>query len=73
MQAQYNKMLPSQAERVFPAGSIASAGQEMVGFRGLRVRPNPSIERTRTGRPLQALILFWALRALPVQAAHVKR
>ena len=25
-------------------------------------RPNPSVERTRTGRPLQALISFWALR-----------
>ena len=35
--------------------------------------PNPSIERTRTGRALQALISFWALRALPAQAAHVKR
>ena len=38
-----------------------------------RARPNPSIERTRTGRALQALISFWALRALPARAAHVKR
>ena len=35
--------------------------------------PNPSIERTRTGRALQAFISFWALRALPARAAHVKR
>ena len=35
--------------------------------------PNPAIERTRTGRALQALISFWALRALPAQAAHGKR
>ena len=35
--------------------------------------PNPSIERTRTGRALQALILFWALRVLPVRAAHLNR
>ena len=35
--------------------------------------PNPSIERTRTGRQLQAFISFWALRRLPVRAAHVKR
>ena len=34
---------------------------------------NPSIERTRTGIALQALISFWALRTLPVRAAHVKR
>ena len=32
-----------------------------------------SIERTRSGRALQAPISFWALRALPVRAAHVKR
>ena len=37
------------------------------------VLPNPSIERTRTGMALQALISFWALRALPARAAHVKR
>ena len=35
--------------------------------------PNPSIERTRTGMALQALISFWALRALPERGAHVKR
>ena len=35
--------------------------------------PNPSIERTSTGKPLQALISFWALRGLPARAAHVKR
>ena len=38
-----------------------------------RATPNPSIERTRTGRQLQAFISFWALRRLPVRAAHVKR
>ena len=36
-------------------------------------RPNPFIERTRTGMALQALISFWALRALSARAAHVKR
>ena len=35
--------------------------------------PNPSIERTHNGRRLQALTSFWALRALPARAAHVKR
>ena len=34
--------------------------------------PNPSIERTRAGMALQALISFCALRALPARAAHVK-
>ena len=31
------------------------------------------IERTRTGMARKALISFWALRALPARAAHVKR
>ena len=34
---------------------------------------NPSFERTRSGRPLQALISFWALRGLPPRAAQLKR
>ena len=35
--------------------------------------PNPSFERTHHGRPLQAFISFWALRAVPERSAHVKR
>jgi hypothetical protein len=35
--------------------------------------PNPSFERTHNGRPLQALISFWALRVLPSRAAQLKR
>ena len=38
-----------------------------------RVRPNPSFEPTRSGRPLQAFISFSALRALPPRAAQLKR
>ena len=38
-----------------------------------RVRPNPSIERTRNGRAHLAFISFWAKRALPLRSAHVKR
>ena len=38
-----------------------------------RARPNPSIERTRNGRPHLAFISFWAKRVLPLRAAHVKR
>ena len=35
--------------------------------------PNPSIERTRSGRLLQAIISFLAFRSPPPRAAHVKR
>ncbi len=35
--------------------------------------PNPSIERTRNGMPRLAFISFWAMRVLPLRAAHVKR
>jgi len=31
--------------------------------------PNPSLKRTRTGMPLQALISFWAFHAMPARAA----
>ena len=37
------------------------------------MKSNPSIERTRGGSAGLALISFWALRAVPVPAAHVKR
>ena len=37
------------------------------------VTPNPSIERTHNGMPRMALISFWAMHALPLCAAHVKR
>ncbi len=39
----------------------------------VRLRPNPSFERTRHGSPLQAFILFWALRVLPRRASQLKR
>ena len=32
-----------------------------------------SIERTRNGMPRMAFISFWAMRVLPLRAAHVKR
>ena len=35
--------------------------------------PNPSIERTRTGRPRYTASLLSVPRGLPVRAAHVKR
>ncbi len=38
-----------------------------------RAWPNPSIERTRNGRPHLAFISFWAKHVLPLRSAHVKR
>jgi hypothetical protein len=39
----------------------------------LRLAPNPTIERTRSGNVGLAFIFFWAKSALPPRAAHVKR
>ena len=36
-------------------------------------RANPSVKRTRNGRPLQAYIPFSALRVLPLRAAYLER
>ena len=35
--------------------------------------PNASLERTRPGMPLQALISYWTVRAMPGRAAQLKR
>ena len=48
-----------------------SHARRCVHAKGLRA--NPSFEPTRSGRPLQAFILFSALRALPPRAAQLKR
>ena len=48
-------------------------GKLVASRGGARLMPNPSIERARAGMALQALISFWALRALPARAANVKR
>ena len=57
-------------EELIPTTMLTSAPQFDAKKRGESI---PSIERTRVGRSLQALISFWALRALPTRAAHVKR
>jgi len=47
-----------------------------TGTRSSMVRlltPNPSVKRTRTGKPRMAFISFWAIRGLPVRAAYLKR
>ena len=46
--------------------------KEPMGI-GERMRPNPSFERTHTGKRQLAFISFWANRRLPVRAAQLKR
>lgn len=41
--------------------------------RHVRMAPNPSTERTRSGSAGLAFISFWAKPAPPPRAAHVKR
>ena len=55
----------------FVGQALLSHAWRCVHAKGLRA--NPSFEPTRSGRPLQAFISFWALRSLPLCAAHVKR
>ena len=52
----------------------ASAGGRAHAVRAFfKQRSNPSVERTRNGRPPLALISFWAKRVPPLRAAHLKR
>ena len=55
----------------FVGRSCLTTAQRFAQAKGLRA--NPSFERTRYGRPLQAFISFSALRALPPRAAQLKR
>ena len=69
MQERYAEFVPSHANLTFLPASVAIASKTKGGLRSLRVRPNPSIERTRSGSALQAFISFSALRTLPARAA----
>ena len=60
-----------KASVALPRGLRLKSG--MPPFPALTATPNHSIERTRSGRPLQAIISFLAFRSLPPLAAHVKR
>ena len=55
----------------FVGRSCLTTAQRFAQAKGLRA--NPSFEPTRSGRPLQAIIPFSALRALPPRAAQLKR
>ena len=55
----------------FVGQALLSHAWRCVHAKGLRA--NPSFEPTRSGRPLQAVISFSALRALPPRAAQLKR
>ena len=59
------------AIKTFFGQASLSYAWRCVHAKGLRA--NPSFERTRSGRPLQAFISFSALRALPPRAAQLKR
>ena len=73
MRERYRELFQCRRHSVFLPASAATFGQEKGELRSLRVRPNPFIERTRSGSALQAFISFSALRTLPARAAHVKR
>ena len=55
----------------FVGRSCLTTAQRFAQAKGLRA--NPSFERTRRGRPLQAFTSFWALRGLPQRASQLKR
>ena len=55
------------------AGALRFAALRAVGLSSTVRRPNPSIERTRNGRPRYTALLFSVPRGLPSQAAHGKR
>ena len=55
----------------FVGRSCLSSVWRCIQAKGLRA--NPSFERTRSGKPLQAFFSFSALRALPPPAAQLKR
>ena len=74
MQYEAQHIQPASASVCQPCCAFGQAvpTRPAGGFERRR-QPNHSIERTHTGIALQAFISFWALRALPVRAAHVKR
>ena len=66
---------PFAAPQGFPGGGLCSVtlgAAKGTSYSPPR-QPNQSLKRTRTGRPLQAFISFWALRVLPARAAQLKR
>ena len=73
MQEQYGEFVLPSIQSTSAATSHAASSQESNRFRSARVRPNPSIERTRSGGAGLAFISFWAKPAPPPRAAHVKR
>ena len=61
------------AVRGNPTYSGSARARPWLTERCQGLQPNPSLERTHTGMPLQAVISFSALRVLPVRAAQLKR
>ena len=62
---------PFAAPEGFPGVGLflVTVGSAMGTSYSSSRQPNQSLKRTRTGRPLQAPISFWALRVMPARAA----
>ena len=72
MQEQYRQLVPLH-RRIARATSTAVAGQAKGGFSVQRVRPNPSVKRTRNGVAPLAFISFWAKVPTPLRSAYLAR
>ena len=73
MQDHYRQLVPPH-RRAPLATSIAVAGRAMGGSSSVqRVRPNPSVKRTRNGVAPLAFISFWAKPTTPLRSAYLER
>ena len=72
MQEQYRQLVPPH-RRTPPATSTAVAGRAKGGVSVQRVRPNPSVKRTRNGVAPLAFISFWAKGSTPLRSAYLER
>ena len=64
----------SESLKVFSAVAVncCRASSLKAGFRVLcKAPPNPSFQRTHSGRPALAFISFWAKASLPPRAAQL--
>ena len=73
MQEQSRELFLSHTHHTPLPTSPAVAGQAKSGFRGQRVRPNPSVKRTRNGVAPLAFISFWAKATTPLRSAYLER
>ena len=72
MQERYRQLVQPH-RRTRPAAGAAVVGQAKSGFSVQRVRPNPSVKRTRNGVAPLAFISFWAKGTTPLRSAYLER